>query len=276
MVLSFDMFWELIFGAAFSGWFLSYLLYWHSQSLTVPLRWPGLSFLALLCMALLTLAVAWWRCVPLIYDSGGFSSGFFDGYISFLIALFALPGVIRHRKTISLCFRQEAPFSLCYFWAWVFTQGVSVLACFLFYDLGDLRFLPLCYLASFFLFAGILCLGTFFGLRWGRSHRRLPPLLGSLLLSAVIIFLVMQICRTKAPMAPDAGLRSPGFWYGRLCFPSVVLLDWFYPRWTDAVSAHLSPVLFLSLLPHVLFTVSYLFPTPFKRGYDYVKSHLKN
>lgn len=262
--------------AIFSGWqFASFPIHWQKKQ-GCTLYWPGLLSLALAGIALCNFTVILWWGKPLVYTPSGFLWNAPAIYYNVILLLFSLPGVFRYYHTFQPCWNQKSPSPLYFFWAWSLSHGVLA-AFFLLLSNTPIYAPSLKSVFTLLLLLTLLFLGALFGSRWGRPHSPVIPLLGLVLLCAASAFLVRQMSLWEYPMDVH-GFKAAGFWFARLCLPSRVLLDWWFPSWDGsyAIMKQPLPVLACALLPPALFTIGYLFPLPFKRGFDHAKHHLKN
>lgn len=237
-------------------------------------RWPLCFFFAALGAAANNTSAVLFAGGDAFLPGGG---GFFGGdnltalFTGLLAALFAVSGLVT-----CLLLRQKPdgrPGALAaWTWSWVLTQGalacvILLLGSFVTFRTfpGDGAGLPLW---GYLLLVSLLCLslGACFGRHWGGAGRAALPLAGMAAVCAGMLLLAAGML-AQAQIDPSWGLdliQSPaGMWYARLNLPAALLLGDYQYAWEIR-----PPGLWLSAAaPHALFTVGYLVPRIYRRGF---------
>lgn len=234
------------------------------------LPWPLYFFFALLGGAACNTAAVHYTGTWAIFSGrGGFlGDGFSALFNGTVLALASLAGMAVSFTALRLRTGKRPCAPAAWGWGWLISQSVLNILIFLlgllpFQVFADRPGLPL-WLYLVMIATATLALGTVFGLRWGRAHSPLFPLLGMALLSALGLYMAWCMLREAEDLNWGLSLiqTGSGLWYSRLCLPSAILLGDYGYRW-DITPAR---VYLFTLAPHVLFATGYLTPKLFRRG----------
>lgn len=238
-------------------------------------HWPVYGFLAALGAAANNTAAVFFAGGDTFFPGGDNITALVTGV---LMALFSASGLLASLLLRLRPAGQPGPLA-AWVWSWVLTQGA--LACIILLLGVFVAFrtfpdgtggLPLWeYRALVCLLC--LCFGGFFGRHWGKTggeetgRRRLViPLAGGMAVCLAMGLLAAGML-VQARVDPTWGLdliQTPaGIWYARLNLPAAVLLGEYQYAWS------ITPLgIWLSALtPHLLFTLGYLAPRIYRRGF---------